>query len=165
MHYLYLITTSNDETKIGISGDVEKRFKTLQAANPQQLLLYVTLEYSTEEHARNVETSLHHYFDDRRIHFEWFDIPASEVIAMIDLVVSVGQNAITIEVKQVKRISTNTHRKAGVRTNTRQLVHEYLSEHPNEVDLPIKQLASNMELSTGLVSEERNNWKKSNGKI
>lgn len=50
------------------------------------------------------------------------------------------------------------HEQPVKRTKVRQSVHEYLNEHPEEADLPIRTLADNMSLSTGLVSEERNNW-------
>ena len=50
------------------------------------------------------------------------------------------------------------HETPKPRTKPRQSVHEYLNERPNEADLPIRELAHNIGLSTGLVSEERNNW-------
>ena len=99
-HYLYLITTSNNETKIGISNDVERRFKALQSANPQKLILSTTIAYETEEQSRNVERALHKHFADKNIHYEWFDVSVDEILSIIDLASTIANLALNINVEQ-----------------------------------------------------------------
>lgn len=44
------------------------------------------------------------------------------------------------------------------RTPARQAVHDYLDEHPNHVQIPVRDFADKLGISMGLASEERRNW-------
>jgi predicted GIY-YIG superfamily endonuclease len=157
-HYLYLVTTEDDKTKIGISNNAEKRFKALQASNPHKLTLYILIEYPSEEIARKVETALHRYFKPRSIHYEWFDVPARQIHRLIKLASEMGEFAIVSNVTKIKVIKTER------RTYVRESVHEHLTSNPDDVNLAVRELAQRLNLSVGLVSEERNNWIQENNR-
>lgn len=86
-YYLYLITNGTAKTKIGISGDVEQRFKALQASSPRKLYIEAKVAYANAEQARCVEQALHQYFESRRLHYEWFTVTAGEVLVALETII------------------------------------------------------------------------------
>lgn len=74
---LYVIRQSNtDSYKIGITHNINKRFKTLQASNPYNIELVMTCEY---EDAGAVERYLHGKLKLDQIHYEWFTLTIPQV--------------------------------------------------------------------------------------
>lgn len=75
--FVYVIQMSNTPYyKIGIAKDVNKRIKTLQAANP--LKLSIVLCYYVSD-AYSVESNLHSQFYRHRINGEWFTLNVDHV--------------------------------------------------------------------------------------
>ena len=79
-HMIYFIQSGNDgPIKIGVTnGDVEKRLRNLQLANPEPLRLLATMDGDSD-----TECELHKRFDLYRIRGEWF-APSAEVIGFIN---------------------------------------------------------------------------------
>lgn len=70
LNFVYLIQAPNNLTKIGVSGDINKRFSKLQYQSPVTL----NLLYSKKiPYAYSVESYLHRHFSDFRSHGEWFN--------------------------------------------------------------------------------------------
>lgn len=70
--------------KIGVSGDVAKRVGEVQNGCP----LPVVLAYATDELPRRtalwLEKVAHRWFGDRRAAGEWFEMPAADVVKVLD---------------------------------------------------------------------------------
>lgn len=62
--------------KIGISEDIEDRFKVLQTANPSEILLVHTFDTNR---AGEAEKLLHKIFGNKRIRNEWFALAPSDI--------------------------------------------------------------------------------------
>lgn len=73
MDKIYLIHEwPTDHYKIGFTkGTVEKRLKTLQTGNPNELTV---VAYFESEYARLIESTFHRLNKHRRISGEWFDL-------------------------------------------------------------------------------------------
>ena len=71
---VYLISDpSTGHTKIGISKDVENRFRALKAANPSiSLIFYHVAEFKAEQ-------ELHKIFKEQNIFGEWFKLNESQI--------------------------------------------------------------------------------------
>lgn len=76
-NYLYIIQKENNpfEIKIGVTDDIDKRLKTLQTGNSDNLFVY---HYEEREDAYKIEKKLHKIFSENRINdrekSEWFYI-------------------------------------------------------------------------------------------
>lgn len=74
--YVYLVTGENGLCKIGMSGNVEKRFTGIQAQSP----VPVTLKhYFFVDNCRLFERALHQRFSNQRSHFEWFNLTDEQI--------------------------------------------------------------------------------------
>lgn len=80
--YIYLVAGESGLYKIGISKDVKKRFKGIQAQSPVQLSL---IHHFYNEDYRVTEKLLHVYFAEQRQHFEWFDLTDEQVAWFCEL--------------------------------------------------------------------------------
>lgn len=74
-HYVYFIS-NGVHTKVGVSKNINKRLKTLQTSNPQQLTLYDKLPCSSLMSAMVLESKLHKMLKTERSDAlnEWFDV-------------------------------------------------------------------------------------------
>ena len=83
---VYLLKIVNDsETlyKIGYTGEsVHRRIRELQTGCPYEILLVDT--YSSE-YSRVIETTLHHLFESKNTHGEWFRLDYSDEMNFINL--------------------------------------------------------------------------------
>jgi hypothetical protein len=84
-HYIYLImcgkfTTMNDcLIKIGMTKDVQRRRKDLQASNPHTLLVVGLSQPCSPKLARYVEQLLHLHYAKCLERGEWFSLPVEQV--------------------------------------------------------------------------------------
>jgi hypothetical protein len=80
-YYVYLIQGLFCHiTKIGISYDPQKRIKDLQPRSADWLVLCATLTCKDEAEARAIESKLHSRYYLQHSHYEWFDLPACEIV-------------------------------------------------------------------------------------
>lgn len=75
--YVYFVQADDQHYKIGGTSNLESRMKSLQVASPNDLKLITWLVANDWPEK---EKQAHEYFDDKKIHGEWFDITASEII-------------------------------------------------------------------------------------
>ena len=75
--YVYFVQADGQHYKIGGTSNLKSRMKSLQVASPNDLRLIAWLEINDWPEK---EDQLHEYFDDKKIHGEWFDITVSEII-------------------------------------------------------------------------------------
>ena len=75
--YVYFVQADDQYYKIGGTSNLESRIKSLQVASPNDLKLIAWLEINDWPEK---EKQVHKYFDDKKIHGEWFDITVSDVI-------------------------------------------------------------------------------------
>jgi len=80
--YIYVIGTK-EKQKIGFSGDVEKRLKSLQTGNPETLSVHHKIEVP-EERARLVEDKIHKEYAYLRIKGEWFSMEPEKAKGILD---------------------------------------------------------------------------------
>ena len=66
--------------KIGISSDIEKRFKAIQNGNPSELSIYYNEVFYLCD---IIEKCLHKFFESQHIRGEWFEIPDDEINDLI----------------------------------------------------------------------------------
>ena len=84
-HYVYLImcgevtNTNNCLIKIGMTKDVEKRRKDLQASNPHTLLVVGLSQPCSQKLARYIEQILHLHYANCSERGEWFSLPIEQV--------------------------------------------------------------------------------------
>lgn len=75
--YVYFVQADGQHYKIGGTSNLESRIKNLQVASPNDLKLIAWIEINDWQEK---EKQVHEYFDDKKIHGEWFDITLSEII-------------------------------------------------------------------------------------
>jgi hypothetical protein len=93
--YLYLIS-SNEFTKIGITGDVGTRLADLQTGNPSRLTLSACYEFSPRI---GLEAALHRAFGDKRVSGEWFRLDPSDIEAIDSFCLSRGATRVEINLR------------------------------------------------------------------
>lgn len=74
--FVYLIRAENGLVKIGITINVEQRFRTLDTSCPVEIALIGVLH---SDEAIVVEAELHERFEDRRVKGEWFALSSQEI--------------------------------------------------------------------------------------
>lgn len=84
--FVYLICAEHLDkpTKVGHTTGVNDRLKALQSGSP--LRLRVVMHYGAEDVdlAKQIERAIHAHYKQRRMHGEWFDVPATEIIDWIN---------------------------------------------------------------------------------
>lgn len=73
---LYIIMDSHGSYKIGVTGDLARRLKTLRTANPYDLRVVFSL---SGEGVLAIERDLHRVFAEKRINSEWFLLSDEDV--------------------------------------------------------------------------------------
>ena len=74
--YVYLVGYVDDSSspvKIGISGDLESRLKSLQTSNPNELEIRYEIGPFPRKEATHIEYKIHRRLRRYRIRGEWFD--------------------------------------------------------------------------------------------
>lgn len=79
MKKVYLLRTNN-QYKIGIAKDVNKRIKQLQTGNSQEIELIDSFE---SEYANKIEKALHNKYSYVKESGEWFTLSVSEEVNFI----------------------------------------------------------------------------------
>lgn len=72
--FVYVIGPSGGPFKIGIADNVKSRRSILNVGNPAYLRVWHFHEASTEAEAIEIETELHHHYQDSHIRGEWFQL-------------------------------------------------------------------------------------------
>ena len=80
--YVYFIQKEdqpNSPIKVGMSGDVQGRLRTLQTASPAKLAIKAAIRCESKKEARKLERSIHYIAQKRfkRLEGEWFLIQGS----------------------------------------------------------------------------------------
>jgi predicted GIY-YIG superfamily endonuclease len=81
--FLYVIGNKSNRQKIGFSKNVEKRLKTLQTGNSEELLLHYYVQVP-EHRVRILEKKIHLELSYKRLKGEWFDISADDAKQFLD---------------------------------------------------------------------------------
>ena len=68
----FILNKENNAVKIGRAKDVEKRLKSLQTANCQELTLIKTIRVNGNKEARELEKNLHQKYNHLKLSGEWF---------------------------------------------------------------------------------------------
>ena len=75
MTYLYFISTTRKKVvKIGIANNPNKRLKTFQTANHEELIILRVIKVENRALAFKLETALHQKFKKYHIRGEWFKL-------------------------------------------------------------------------------------------
>lgn len=74
--YIYLIQSASGHCKIGLSKNVEKRFKTLAQTSPVKLELVHSF-YADD--MTTTEKMLHELFSSKRVKNEWFELSPDDI--------------------------------------------------------------------------------------
>lgn len=77
--HLYVVTAMRDSTpaapvKIGITGNVRRRFGNLRTSSPIELGLLFAFDLPSSHEACLAEAEIHHILDRFRLRGEWFDL-------------------------------------------------------------------------------------------
>ena len=72
-HFVYFIENQSGQMKIGVTENLERRFKQLQHANGEELNIFCFVRLPNKTKAISFEFFFHDYFCDYRIRGEWFD--------------------------------------------------------------------------------------------
>jgi len=80
--FIYVIGT-DDKQKIGISGDVHQRLRTLQTGNPEKLVIHHTIEVPSSR-SRLIERMIHKEFSYLRLKGEWFSMTPEKAKLLLD---------------------------------------------------------------------------------
>ena len=80
MTYLYFISTTQKKVvKIGIANKPNKRLKTFQTANHEELIILRVIKVKNRALAFELETALHQKFKKYHIRGEWFKLTPTVV--------------------------------------------------------------------------------------
>lgn len=75
MTYVYFISTKRKKVvKIGIANNPEKRLKTFQTANYEELVILRVIKVANRDLAFKLENALHQKFKKYHIRGEWFKL-------------------------------------------------------------------------------------------
>ena len=75
MTYVYFIsTTRKNVVKIGIANNPNKRLKTFQTANHEELIILRVIKVENRALAFKLETALHQKFKKYHVRGEWFKL-------------------------------------------------------------------------------------------
>lgn len=80
--YIYVIGTK-EKQKIGYSGDVDQRLRSLQTGNPDTLQIHHSIEIP-EDRARLVESKIHQEYGHLRLKGEWFSMKPETAKGILD---------------------------------------------------------------------------------
>ncbi len=81
--FLYVIGNKSNRQKIGFSKNVEKRLKTLQTGNSEELLLHYYVSVP-ENRVRILEKKIHQELSYKRLKGEWFDMSPDDAKYFLD---------------------------------------------------------------------------------
>ncbi len=88
--YLYAIGHTNGPVKIGISDNPAGRLSQLQTSCPFPISLIHAEPCESREIAYSDERFIHRHLKDRRLHGEWFDVPAHLALQYVEDTVQTG---------------------------------------------------------------------------
>lgn len=74
--FVYLLRTSEDTYKIGVTADIDKRIKSLQTGSSEPIVL---VDKFLSSYPFKIESVLHRRFADSRISGEWFCLADEDV--------------------------------------------------------------------------------------
>lgn len=83
MRYQVYVIASDSMVKVGFTGDVERRLKTLQIGNPLPLSVQYLSEPTTKSAAYRIEQHAHSTLWPYAIHGEWFRCPVGVAVGAI----------------------------------------------------------------------------------
>ena len=95
---LYIITDSNKNYKIGVTGDMSKRLPTLQTSNAGKLTVVYTVTTKSLEEDYKLEKKLHQELSEYRLLGEWF---SCDCHVIIDLINTLGYNMTVLDNRTV----------------------------------------------------------------
>ena len=108
-HYLYAIS-NGDQVKLGMSGDVNKRLKSMQTASPAELvLLWKYYIANTPADAMKIENMLHRACKQFHIRGEWFEKECIDVVNKFN-----PNKKHSAKWEYAKLISVDRNRKNGI---------------------------------------------------
>ena len=80
--YIYLIRNNSNEYKIGITINIEQRFRSFQTANSNKLTL---VNFTVVQDRKCLERYLHKKFKLKRLSGEWFSLTELDVKYVEDM--------------------------------------------------------------------------------
>lgn len=89
-HFVYIMGHLSSDfhivgpSKIGISFHPPKRLKQVQSEQPGRIVLVCQFGFRSREQARAVEKEFHRNCDGFRLSGEWFDMPPSDAVAVMN---------------------------------------------------------------------------------
>ena len=76
MSFVYFIQATNNKVKIGKTKSLGKRFYAIEAMSPIELDLIIAIK---TDDADKLERHFHNKFNDKRSHYEWFDLTDQDI--------------------------------------------------------------------------------------
>ena len=76
MKYIYLLESHNNEHKIGVTNNIDKRIKSLNTGTANNLIL---LKSFNSEYPFKVEKMIHKTFNKKKINREWFKLSIDDI--------------------------------------------------------------------------------------
>lgn len=94
-HYVYLLAQREGDrltapVKIGITGNVGARYRTIQTSCPFPIALVHCLNFPMRAMARSVEAGFHKAQNSSQAHGEWFDMEPVKALSILCLMVRVA---------------------------------------------------------------------------
>jgi predicted GIY-YIG superfamily endonuclease len=147
-HYLYILFSSDEFCKIGISNNPEQRLSDIQGHNHHVLTLCAVIGFDNEESALNAERRIHGFYNNERVHGEWFEIE----------VVSISINQLTvlgathIEFMNVQKVTSDNR---NYTSNASDKVRAYFEQYPEHTNWRVRELAEVIGVGKSTVSSVR----------
>jgi hypothetical protein len=82
-YYIYVIGPKEPPIKIGITGNLNQRLRSLQTGHDKELFIHHSEEVLDNKTARIFESILHKNLKYRQTYGEWFDISIQDAIEHI----------------------------------------------------------------------------------
>lgn len=84
--FLYVITSDENEevSKVGRSTNPKRRLKGLQTGSPYKLRIAYTYGVLTKQSCLSLESRVHMLLDRERLSGEWFNLPAEDIVPIIE---------------------------------------------------------------------------------
>jgi hypothetical protein len=81
---VYFLYQDLNKVKIGMTVDLPQRISTIQACNPNELILLYELKTWDKVNASTTESQFHNFFKNNHIRGEWFQLSKNDIFEFIN---------------------------------------------------------------------------------
>lgn len=134
--------------KVGFSKNPEARLKQLQTGNPVPLKLIMKIKCNDENHARNLEKSLHEMLSTQSVYLEWYKLKKTHIMKMLT---AFSNDEEFDQVKHCENLNHYSSMPGKLRLNKR---YKNLKKHVKEIEIAMGKNRRELKFVYGYIYDE-----------